>query len=491
MLYSSRPSDSLTDSLTDSPTDSPSGRSPPPRCMTDRTPDRPTMPSSLMTRQPIRPLSRALLVASLAFAVLLPAFAASAATDDELAALVEAGRSTEAWALCADLDPVANPRSDLWCGIAATDIGRAGWGVLALERYSLQFRNDARAQLELARAYFYAGDDIRARQEFEAVAKRDPPPVVRAGIVRYLDALASREGRYQRRIRAWIEAGVGWDSNANAGVAQADITLPVLGRVSVVDEGVKKSDSFGWLAGSASIDQPVAPGVTVSGGVWGSGTFYRDLNEFNLGTLGAMVGGSYLSGPNIYALTYAHGEILLDGSKYRATDGIGAEWRRQLSERSMLSIAPQFARLDYDGANSVRDSDLSAISVAFHRWWLTTWQPVLSVTGYAGDEHNRRDRPDLGRKLWGAGVELTTSPSTQWALTVGANYLRSNYDGATPLIDATRHDDNWVANLGATYFLTRNWSARLDYQYARNNSDLALYEYTRHVVAAKIRYDFK
>ncbi len=443
----------------------------------------PTMPSFLFTRQ----LARALIVGSLALGAALPARAA----DDELAALVESGRSAEAWSRCGDRDPVVDPRADLWCGIAAVDVGRAGWGVLALERYSLQFPDDARARLELARAYFYAGDDVRARQEFEAVARRDPPPAVRAGVQRYLDALASREGRYQTRVRAWLEAGAGWDSNANAGVAQADITLPVLGRVSVADAGVKKSDSFGWLAGSVAIDHPVAPGATLHGGAWGSGTFYRDLNQLDLGSLGGSLGASYLAGANIYALTYAHGEILLDGSRYRSTDGISVEWRRQLSERSMVSVAPQVARLDYAGVNDVRDSDLAAVSFAYHRWWLTAWQPVLSVTAYGGDEHNRRDRPDLGRKLYGAGADLTVSPSTQWALTVGVNYLRSNYDGATPLLGVTRNDDNWVANLGATYFLTRNWSARLDYQYARNDSDLALYEYTRHVVAAKIRYDFK
>ena len=60
--------------------------------------------------------------------------------------------------------------------MAAVDIGRSGEGVLALERYVLQFPDDPRARLELARAYFYAGDDVRSREEFEAVARSRPPP---------------------------------------------------------------------------------------------------------------------------------------------------------------------------------------------------------------------------------------------------------------------------------------------------------------------------
>jgi hypothetical protein len=115
---------------------------------------------------------------------------ASAAPQDDLRALVESGRSAEAYPMhCAALAALDAsqypPEFDLWCGIAAVDIGRAAEGVLSLERYVLQFPDDIRAHLELARAYFHAGDDIRSRQEFEAVAKLDLPAEVRAGIDRY------------------------------------------------------------------------------------------------------------------------------------------------------------------------------------------------------------------------------------------------------------------------------------------------------------------
>jgi uncharacterized protein (PEP-CTERM system associated) len=115
----------------------------------------------------------------------------------------------------------------------------------------------------------------------------------------------------------------------------------------------------------------------------------------------------------------------------------------------------------------------------------------MSLTAFAADEHNRTGRPDLGRKLYGGGADVTVSPTTAWALTAGVVYVRSDYSGDTPLIGVTRVDDNWALNLGAAYFIDRNWSARLDYQYARNDSNIALYEYTRSVVTAKLRYEFR
>src|SRR6185437_14556332 len=134
--------------------------------------------------------------------------------------------------------------------------------------------DDARGRLELARAYFYAGDDRRAREEFETVRSLDPPAEVRAGIQRYLDALRAREAQYLPRLTAYIEAGAGYDSNVNAGVSQADIALPVLGRVTVADAGLQQGDGFGLLAGSIQYTHPVAPGAALFVGAAGTGNFY-------------------------------------------------------------------------------------------------------------------------------------------------------------------------------------------------------------------------
>jgi len=422
------------------------------------------------------------------------ALAAVAAPVDDLRTAVEAGDSAAAYARhCAtSIDaPDRPPEFDLWCGVAAVDIGRSGEGVLALERYVLQFPDDARARLELARAYFYAGDDVRSREEFEAVARTRPPPEVQAGIDRYLAALTDREARYRGRRTAFVEVGGGYDSNANAGVAQADIGLPVLGPVTVDDFGVRKESAFGWLAAGAEIRHPVSAGLTVNASIYGGGAFYGSASEFNLANYGAALGASYRADRNEYSLAYAHGEIALDGSRYRWTDGVGLEWRRQISELSSFALAPQYARIGYDGDNAARNADLSALSVSYRQVWLRRWQPVLNATLFYGDEHNRESRGDLGRSIRGAGVDVTVSPSAFWALNAGIAYAESDYDAPIPLLDVTRRDRNLGVSVGAVYLINRNLSVRGEYRYAKNTSNLELYEYTRHVGALKVRYEFK
>lgn len=421
----------------------------------------------------------------------LATMAAHAAPIDDVRALVEASRSAEAWPLCAALDRDAQPDADLWCGIAAVDVGRAAEGVFALERYTLRMPDDLRGRLELARAYFYAGDDPRARQEFEAVQALDPPPAVRIGIQRYLDALSGREAQYRPRLLAFIEAGVGYDSNLNAGVAQANIALPVLGPVTVTDLGVQKSAGFGYLAGSLQYSRPVAPGWTLFGGIAGNGNFYFQDQEFNLAQAAINAGGSFQAGANTFALTYVHGDLYLDGDRYRWSDGLALEWRRQVSDTMTVNVTPQVARIAYSGANEVSNADFYAIGVGARKIWLIAWQPVLNVSAYGGRERNTEARPDLGRDIFGVAADVTLSPSPQWALNAGVAYLKSDYDAPVPLLDVTRRDDNYVVNLAALYLFSRNWSARLEYQYAKNASNLELYEYQRNVVALKLRYDFR
>jgi len=430
-------------------------------------------------------------MAALAASLIACSAFAQAPAIDTIRRLVENGSSFDAWPLCAEIDRDKVPEADLWCGVAAVDVGRTGEGVLAIERYVLQHPNDVRARLELARAYYYAGDDVAARREFQAVRAVDPPPEVRAGIDRYLEAIEARETQYKPSIRGYVEAGLGYDSNVNAGVAQADIALPVLGPVTVANFGVEQSDGFGWLAGSVQLNRPIAPGVAIYGGVAANGQFNFDKTDFNIAQGAVSLGASWQNGRHTYYGTYSHGELMVGGDRYRHSDGVALEWRYAVSDLATTSVAPQYARIGYSGINEVRDSDFWGMTVGVRKIWLTNWQPVLNLTAVAGREDNRRDRPDLDRDVYGIAADVTVSPLPRWAINGAFSFQRSRYGGPIPLLGFTRSDDNYSSSLAVLYFITRQLSARVEAQFFRNDSNLALFQYDRTVVAGKLRYDFK
>jgi hypothetical protein len=158
-----------------------------------------------------------------------------AAPADDLKALLEKGQAAEAYELGRQhQDQLGNPFFDFYFGVAAIGAGRAGDGVLALERFVVNAPDNVNGRLELGRGYFVLGEDTRARQEFEIVLATNPPAEVQANVQRFLDAIRSREFLYRPTQGFYLEAGLGYDSNANAGINNASITrwtIPLVGQL--------------------------------------------------------------------------------------------------------------------------------------------------------------------------------------------------------------------------------------------------------------------
>lgn len=416
-----------------------------------------------------------------------------AAPSDEIKALLEKGEPRAAYDLGRKYpDQFGEPAFDFYFGVAAINAGHAGEGVLALERYLLNFPENLQARLELARGYFVLGEDARAREEFEAVTRLKPPPEVQAGIDRFLDAIRARESRFRTTANLFLEIGLGYDSNINGGVGNANIVLPAFGLVTVTQAGVEQSAAFTHLAAGGQFTHPVAPGWSVFGGLGvesklNHGSFE---SQFDLLTLAASGGVSLLRENDLYRLGAYYSDLKVDQGEFRDITGFAAEWQRQLDEFQSFSAALQYAELDYKGDNDVRDSHLSQLALGYRRAFIGPWQPLLSVNLYFGQEDNQRDRDDLSRNLYGFRVSLAGSPAPKWAASAGAFYQLSDYREPDPQLGVTRRDDYYGADLTVSYALTRSFSLRGEFLYSRNASNIALFEYDRNLVALKLRYDF-
>src|SRR5260221_10099713 len=157
-----------------------------------------------------------------ACALTLAAAGVLAAPGDDIKVLLEQGKAAEAYAEGKKYpDQLGEPGFDFYFGIAAIDAGHAGEGVLALERYLLNFPDNISARLHVARGYYVLGDDARAREEFDALQKLNPPEDVAATIQQFLDSIRLRESRYSLTTGGYVELGIGSDSNVNAGASSS------------------------------------------------------------------------------------------------------------------------------------------------------------------------------------------------------------------------------------------------------------------------------
>ena len=246
-----------------------------------------------------------------------------------------------------------------------------------------------------------------------------------------------------------------------------------------------------YLAGGVQYTHPVAPGGALFIGGAGTGKFYFSESEFNLAQVAVNAGGTFRSDADTFALTYrlrrdpARRRQLPQQQRRRARMAPPGRsddhvQRHAAGRAHRLLRRQRRARFRFRGARRRHAPRLAGARGS--RCSTRRCTAAASATARppgARPRHLRR-----GRRRHGVAVAVL---GTQRRLRLSAQQLQRRY----PLIDTTRHDDNYVASLGALYLFARNWSARLEYQYQRNDSNLELYDYSRNLVTVKLRYDFK
>ncbi len=415
-----------------------------------------------------------------------------AAPADEIKTLMEAGRNKDAYAFGRQHpEALGDPAFDFFFGIAAIDAGSAGEGVLALERYLLNFPDNVSARLQLARGYFALGEDARAREEFSGILKQNPSSDVTATIERYLDAIRLRESRYRTSSGAFVEVGVGYDSNVNGGVAGPNITLPGLGPVVIAQLGVQQESGFGWLAAGGYVSHPVAPGVALFGnGQVDSKLNFTD-NNFDQANLNLSGGVSYRQEQSLYRLGANFTNLWVDDRDFRSTYGATGEWLYQIDEQQSAGLIGQYARLDYSGNQSPRDANYWGVIGTYRKLFTQSWQPILSVALTAGTEDTLTNRPDLVRNLFGGRIGVSFTPQAKWGVSIAYGYLQSDYKGADPFFGVTRKDKYDAVDAAVTYLYTKNLSFKGEVLFSKNHSNIALFAYPRDIAAFKVRYEFQ
>jgi hypothetical protein len=435
-------------------------------------------------------LRQAALFCGLYLFALTPLFGAGPV--DDIKALVDKGDAAAAYRFGrSHQDQFGNPAFDFYFGIAAIDSGHAGEGVLALERYTINYPENLSARLELARGYYVLGDDVRAREEFNYVLESNPPAGVRANVDRFLAAMRARESEYRVKLGGFIEAAYGYDTNANGGVNNALINLPGFGDVMVNEDGLRAKSPYQWLAAGGRISRPLAPGFVVLADGRMDSKFHSLVKQFDQRNASGSAGLSYLKNKNLYRGVVSYSLMTVNDDRFRNMSDAAVELLHQLNELDSVRFVAQYGRLRYAGSNQARNVDFGVVGAGYRKAFISRWQPQVSANLHGGKERNIEGRPDLGRQIAGANAGLSLAPGAKWTLSTGVNYQASRYQSEDPLTLTRRKEHYYAIDTVANYAYTRQVNFGLELLLARNDSNLALYEYERGLVTFKIRYEFR
>jgi tetratricopeptide (TPR) repeat protein len=412
------------------------------------------------------------------------------------AALAATAEETYQQLAALETERAGDVQYDYQLGSAALDAGHSSAAVFALQRAVSSAPGFSGARFELARAYYGTGDYEAARREFEILKGEQPPPAVADAIQQYLDAIDRRAGAYQPQFSALLEAGGGYDSNANGASDVNDF----LG-FELNDRSRSQSSAYYGASVAGQMSYPLVPRWRVLGDASAQqrnypGASFVDATVARLGTgverahedltIAAGVSGTYV------ALEGERNNInaALDLS---AVHAFAVDWQLGLSARA--------AALRFASELSAQDVDSFLGSVALTRSFESRPRLQLAASFTGGHERAREEQSPFGRNLVGGRLSAFLSPKSTILGSVSVAVLRSDYRDAffvTILQDGTtsaeyRDDTQYSARLAFDWkdFPARYWSIGTQVTYINNRSSLSLFEYDRVDASLMLRREFR
>lgn len=385
------------------------------------------------------------------------------------------------------------PEFDYYYGIAAIDSGHASEGVFALERVLSLDPNNHAARLELARGYFLLEEYARARQEFETVLSIDPPDDVVKRVNLYLDAIVTQEGRYTTTQTAFVEFGLGSDSNANSGPDLVSYNIGTF-TVPLDTNSQEQDDNFAELKLGYKITTPTSPGTLYFLALDGDFHNNDDNSLFDTRTYTLDTGFKFLQAQNIFTVDVFAQQFELDGRDYRLLTGLNTSWLNNLTQQSTVQLYLQFAKQDYERL-ATRDANTISLGSSYSKRFSTTLSPVLIAGIYLAQDDPKLNtdaaRQGTERDYFGIQLGTILGLSESLSARLSVSYQDSKYGMPNSLTGQTRQDDYLSTSLSFDWRVARNWGLSAKASVAENSSNNVLFEYDRTLFSVNLRYKVK
>ncbi|MBI2308949.1 MAG: DUF560 domain-containing protein [Rhodocyclales bacterium] len=429
-------------------------------------------------------------------AALLAAFVlhAPVALADELTdragALLNAGKGAEAYQL---LEPAESARAgeplfDFLLGRAALEAGQNTRAVFALERVLAIEPNNVRARAEIARAYLALGETQTAQQEFATVKRQGVPADVSMTVDRYIAAM--RQADEPAALTGYVEATVGYDSNVNVGPNRSTIAIPGFGNLPFeLDRDTKaNADGFGSLGGGANLRAPLGAGYTLLAGLAGSTRNNFGKQQFDTQNADASLGITRTADRDVYTLMAQGGVFYLDHGRFRDHLSLTGQWQRNLDARNQVGVFAQYADLQYPD-QEVRDARRWVAGATYAHLYRDGLLAFASAYGVSERTQNG-DADWLGFGGGGLRAGARLNYDAQTVLFGAASWEYRGYREDDPLFLKKRRDNQFGVNLGATRYLTKEWSVTPQLSLTYNDSNTKLTDYHREMFSVTVRREF-
>jgi tetratricopeptide (TPR) repeat protein len=384
-----------------------------------------------------------------------------------------------------------DPAFDYLLGIAALDSGHVTRAVFALERAVDARPGDRLARAELGRAYLAAGDSGRAREQLRLARAGEAPAEVSAAIDRVLGVIDQVVPSSGPRHSAYLEFGVGYDSNVNSATHQGEFAIPAFGGIlfQTAPESRRRHDLVANAAGGASTELTLSPAWTLVGAANLRTAVNKDVHDMDTELVDVTVGVRHASGTQSQTIALQSGLAWVGSSRYRDANGVTAQWQSQLSETTQASVFGQWSRQDFRHQHE-RGNDRSVLGVGMARS-LARGSTLIYGSLYVARERTDPAFDYLGHHAGGLRLGVQRELGPRLSLFGEIQHERRRYGGTEPFFDAGRRDRQSDVTAGLRYQADERWIITGQARHTRAAANVVLYDYTRTTAQVTLRRNFQ
>lgn len=401
---------------------------------------------------------------------------------DEAEILITSGQSEAAYAVLSPLEAAlaGNAYFDYLLGVAALDSGMPGEAVFSLRRALAVAPDFSGATMELARAYYEAGNRELAQPLFEQLLEQNPPATARNVINSYLQSIDQRVVQGPAGITPFVEVSAGHDSNANGSTdAQQFLGFTLDSRNVEMDSiFAEVAVGFDWL-------QVRDRGFAWSGRLQARHRSNPDASFVDGTLISGLVGFAWQRG-SIYgnAAVESYGSAR-DGNPNESYNGLSAMIGGALGESSWHLVGDlRSGNLRFDDNIDVMDVDRLLVGVSLVRRF--PGGSSISLQALDGKDSEREFQSPFGNSKSGTRIAVNARINGSVNLLASVGSLDSQFDRT--FFGTMRKDDQTSLNLELQ--LSRGGSLSLSprIRWIDNDSTVALYDYDRTEIGFGARY---
>ena len=398
------------------------------------------------------------------------------------------------------------PDYDYLLGVAALDSGKIEESIIAFERVLAVSPGNPGALMDLGRAYFVAGSLDLAEATFLQLRQSNPPTAAKDAIERYLKAIAEKRDNRKRALSAWGEVSFGYDTNITGvpkdftGAVVSSFNIP---GVDATGNSIKRKAPYLGAALGADYVQPFSQTWAGTIGAELRGRGYRHEADFNSLSGEVRGGAMWIEGAHNAKFHGSVNRFNQDGqapgdpkpTNDRRTATVGGDYTFSLASGQQLSAGLSGSRVRFL-KNDIEDFNASAVSAGWLRNFMGAGSPLLQVTGYFSRDKAVRKLADgvsdKSKDVGGLRSYFQYSLTDRLALfnSVGFTVRRDKSEFARATEVEIGRDKLGDVTLGVNWRFQPRCMMRAQWFGARNDSNVAIYDYNRNEFSSNIRCDF-